>query len=292
MTATATPPRPSRHITLQAAGLPLSALLSEPGHTPPRATVIALHGAGMTAGYFDTQTNPGLSLLALGAHLGFTVLAVDRPGYRRSAALLPEGQTLADQAHTLRAALKAYAAIHDIGAGFFLLAHSYGGKLALTTAAHTDTEPGLLGLDISGCGHRYRIAAGDVAAGLRRVGAKHNWGALHLYPPNTFHAASALVHPVPERELRDAEHWPETFDGLAARVRVPIRLTFAEHEHWWEHDGPALTDLRSRLTGAPRVTIDRQRDAGHNISLGWSARPYHLRAFGFMEECLLDRARA
>nr|BFE73882.1 hypothetical protein GCM10020092_071830 [Actinoplanes digitatis] len=38
--------------------------------------------------------------------------------------------------------------------------------------------------------------------------------------------------------------------------------------------------------------MDRQPDAGHNISLGWAARSYHLRAFAFLEECLGRRAPA
>ena len=46
-----------RRITLNAAGHTLSALLSAPD-TPPRATVVALHGAGMSAGYFDGGAQP------------------------------------------------------------------------------------------------------------------------------------------------------------------------------------------------------------------------------------------
>ncbi len=57
-----------------------------------RATVVALHGGGMSAGYFDGQAHPDLSLLTLGARLGFTVLAVDRPGYGLSAGSCPAGR--------------------------------------------------------------------------------------------------------------------------------------------------------------------------------------------------------
>jgi hypothetical protein len=77
---------------------------------------------------------------------------------------------------------------------------------------------------------------------------------------------------------------------VAARVRVPVRFTFAEHESWWRHDDTALAALTSPLATA-RVVVDRQQGAGHNISLGWAARSYHLRAFAFLEECLPTEER-
>lgn len=275
-----------RAITLDAAGLALSALLREPESAPPRATLVALHGAGLRAGYFDGPAHPDVSLFTLAAGLGFSVLAVDRPGYGHSAALLPEGQTLQEQARTLRAALDDFAARHATGAGLFVLAHSFGGKLALTLAAE-EAGPELLGLDVSGCGHRYAVRPDELLAGPERAHWKRNWGRLALYPPGTFQSSGALVSPVPERERRAAARWPDVFDALAPRIRVPVRLTFAEHEHWWRHDRPALADLAARLRSAPRVVVDRQPDAGHNISLSRAARSYHLRALGFLEECVL-----
>ncbi|MFJ6797939.1 alpha/beta hydrolase [Streptomyces sp. NPDC091268] len=276
-----------RRITLDAAGVTLSALLSMPEHTEPRATVIAVHGGGMTAGYFDGQAHPETSLLALGASLGYTVLAVDRPGYGESAALFPDGLALAGQAVLLRAALADFTSRYPAGAGLFLLAHSYGGKLVMSTAAGLTGDDGLLGLDISGCGHRF--APGDPVDSLKDN--RRQWGPLRLYPPRTFRHSSAVVAPMPPREQGELGHWTELFASLAPRIRVPIRLTFAEHEAWWHHGEHDLADLASRLTAAPRVQIDRQPDAGHNISLGWAARSYHLRALAFLEDCVTRTGR-
>jgi pimeloyl-ACP methyl ester carboxylesterase len=284
-----------RRITLDAAGLTLSALLAEPAQGAPRATVVALHGGGMSAGYFDARTHPGQSLLGLGARLGYLVLAVDRPGYGASAGVLPDGQSLAEQSDSLHAALDDFARRYDTGAGLFLLAHSYGGKLALTAAArHAERGPcdegrDLLGVDVSGLGHRYAV---DPRALPGEHGHGHwtlNWGKLRLYPPGTFRDSNALVAPMPVREREEAPRWPETFASLAARIRVPVRLTFAEYEAWWRHDDDTLATLREQLAGAPRVVVDRLPGAGHNTSLGWSARAYHLRALGFLEECLAQR---
>ncbi|WP_171166108.1 alpha/beta fold hydrolase [Streptomyces sp. I05A-00742] len=265
------------------AGTALSALLAEAAY-PPRATVVALHGGGMNAGYFDCPADPGLSLLALGARLGYTVLAVDRPGYGRSAERLPEGQTLAEQAVTLHAALEDFARRHPIGAGIFVVAHSFGGKVALAAAAD-DPKGRLLGLDISGCGHRYAVDAGELPVPGGAWPWSKQWGRPGLYPPGVFRAVAALTAPLPPREAREAARWPAVFPALARRVRVPVRLTFAEHEAWWRHDEEALADLAAHFT-APRVLIDRQPEAGHNISLGTAARSYHLRALAFLEECV------
>ncbi|MEU3554304.1 alpha/beta hydrolase [Streptomyces fragilis] len=281
-TALPVPSSPARRVLLDAGGVELSGLLAVP-RGRPRATVVALHGGGMSAGYFDGPAHPDLSLLRLGAELGYTVLAVDRPGYGHSAAALPEGQSLAEQATTLNHLLRDFAAHHDIGAGYFLLAHSYGGKLALTAAAAADPSR-LLGLDISGCGHRY--ATPPRRSSARGGDWKRNWGPLSLYPPGTFRASTELVRPMPAREWTEAARWPEVFPTVAAGVRVPVRFTFAEHEYWWRHDDEAVADLVAHLAPAHTV-VDRAARAGHNISLGWAARAYHLKALAFLESCLL-----
>ncbi|OKK23019.1 thioesterase [Streptomyces sp. CB00455] len=275
-----------RRISLDAGGAPLSALLCEPAEGSPRATVVAVHGAGMSAGYFDAQALPDLSLLTLGARLGYTVLAVDRPGYGHSAGGFPEGQPVREQAATLATALRDFGARRPTGAGVFLLAHSFGGKVALLTAAD-HAGPDLLGLEVSGCGHRY-VPDAFTGVGASR-GGRRNWGPLALYPAGTFNAGGSFAAPVPPRELADISRWPEVFRGAAGRVRVPVRFTFAEHEAWWRHDAEALAELRAALTAAPSVHVERQAEAGHNISLGHSARSYHLRCFGFFEDCLVRR---
>jgi pimeloyl-ACP methyl ester carboxylesterase len=275
-------------IVLDANGTPMSALLAEPRDGPSRAVVVALHGAGLRAGYFHGQAHPGQSLLGLGASLGFTVLAVDRPGYGLSAASLTKGQRLAEQSDTLHAALADFRSRYEVGAGMFLLGHSYGGKLALAAAAHPAGD-GFLGLDVSGVGHHYAVDELRVSEFTGRKSWSMHWGPLSLYPPGTFRFAAPLISDVPVCELEGTWEWPDHFPGVAARIRVPVRLTFAEHERWWHHDEASLARMTD-LLAAPRVLVDRLGHAGHNISLGFAARTYHLRSLAFFEECLTERA--
>ncbi|WP_405823304.1 lysophospholipase [Streptomyces sp. NBC_01390] len=280
-----------REIVLDAGRTRLSALLAQPRDTPPRAVVVALHGGGMRAGYFHGQAHPSLSLLTLGARLGFTVLAVDRPGYGLSAAALPQGADLGEQADMLHAALGDFTAAHATGAGMFLIAHSYGGTVALALAdAARDAEAGgrLLGLDLSGISHRRAIDVHALGGFHGRRTTRLHWGPLQLYPPGTFRLAERLVTAMPVREEAEAVRWPGSFAAIAAGVRVPVRFTFAEFERWWLHDEATLKEMTGLLT-ASRVVVDRLPRAGHNISLGWAARAYHLRALAFLEECLTDR---
>ncbi|MER5279365.1 alpha/beta fold hydrolase [Streptomyces sp. NPDC002809] len=281
-----------RRITLDAAGIPLSALLSEPTDgRPPRATVVALHGGGMGAGYFDGQAHPDVSLLTLGARLGCAVLALDRPGYGASAPYLPAGQRLLEQAATVRAALADAQARHVPSGPLLLLAHSFGGKLALALAADAPPDT-YLGLDISGCGHRPAVSAALLDRGARTGMRRLNWGPLSLYPDRTFSEIGAVVAPMPEQEIESAQEWGTLSRRLLPRVRVPVRFTFAEHEAWWRQSDADLTDLAEQFSAAPRVLVDRLSAAGHNISLGCAARAYHLRALAFLDECLDAGARS
>ncbi|MEV6809039.1 alpha/beta fold hydrolase [Streptomyces sp. NPDC051132] len=277
-------------ITLDALGVPLSGLLAEPPSGPPRAVVVALHGGGIRAGYFDGHAEPGHSLLDLGARLGFTVLALDRPGYGASAPFLPQGAPTQEQATLLRAALADFARTHQTGQGFFVVAHSSGGKTGLAMAAQ-DLDDRVIGLDVSGLGSTPAADGTLPRDPAGRIDWYRHWGDPSLYPAETFRRCRALLAPIPVQEIQEVPVWPETYACLAASVTVPVRFTFAEHEPWWRSDAQAVADLTGPLAAA-RVRVDHLPDAGHNISLGWAARTYHLRALAFLEECLLARRTA
>ncbi len=278
-------------------GVPMSALVAEP-ETPEhtKAIIVAIHGGGTTAVYFDCPGHPSLSLLRNGAASGFTVVALDRPGYGSSAAY-PEAMAEPEQRVRL-----AYGAVDRIlgqrsrGAGMFVMGHSGGCELAMRMAA--DERGGdLLGVELAGTGRHYHPAAREMLknatrerrpAGLRDL----LWRPERLYPPELL--TGITVSPTaPAYEDQMVSDWArQDFPALAPAVRVPVHFSIAEHERVWQSDTAALTEIAALFSGAPRFTVHRQRDAGHNLSVGYTAAAYHLKVLAFAEECVAARENA
>ncbi|MET9972824.1 alpha/beta fold hydrolase, partial [Streptomyces sp. NPDC006356] len=130
-------------------GIPASALLAEV--PTPRAVIVALHGGATTSAYFDHPGHPRLSLLRTAALAGYTVLALDRPGYGSSAGhedLLRTPEQRTDFAHE---AVTALLDGRERGSGTFLWAHSAGCELALRMASDPRGAH-VLGLELAGTG--------------------------------------------------------------------------------------------------------------------------------------------
>ena len=272
-------------------GVPMSALVAEAPR--PRAVLLALHGGGTTAAYFDCPGHPALSLLRLGAALGFTVVALDRPGYGSSAPY-PEAIELPEQRVRL-----AYAALDRIvgqwpsGAGLFVVAHSNGCELALRMAAD-ERGAELLGVEMAGTGRHYHPAARDV---LKSASATHRspglgellWHPTELYPPEVLGGITNSATGAPY-EAAMVTAWPRTdFPALAAQVRVPVQFSVADHEKVWQSDAAALAEIGAMFAAAPRFVTNEQSGAGHNLSLGYTAAAYHLKVLSFAEECVVAR---
>ena len=274
-------------------GVPMSALVAEA--PDPRAVIVAIHGGGTTALYFDCPGHPESSLLRAGAAHGYTVLALDRPGYGSSAPY-PEAVARPEQ----RVAL-AYGTVDRVlgerprGAGLFLMAHSGGCELALRMAT-ADQRTDLLGMELAGTGRRYHPAAREILkaatrdhrpAGLREL----LWHPAELYPPEVL--GGATVYPgAPPYEDQMVSNWArQDFPALAPAVRVPVQFSIAEHEKVWQSDPPAQAEIASMFSGAPRFQINEHSEAGHNISLGHTAAIYHSTVLSFADECVNAQTR-
>jgi len=68
----------SHAVSIDAGTIKLSGRFLPATNGQPRALLVALHGGTYTSKYFDT---PSSSLLELCASLGYSILALDRPGY-------------------------------------------------------------------------------------------------------------------------------------------------------------------------------------------------------------------
>jgi pimeloyl-ACP methyl ester carboxylesterase len=275
--------------------IPMSALVFEA--PDPRAVIVALHGGATTSTYFDHPDLPRSSLPRTGSALGFTVIALDRPGYGASA---PHADRITAPAQRVDLA---YAAIEKLvpaqGAGVFLLAHSIGCELALRMAAD-ERGKALLGLELAGTGRRHHPTALTFMNGWRRdpVAPKRPpglskllWQPASLYPAAAVGGAR-MSSRSPHYEATVVDGWaPRDFADLAAQVRVPVQFTLGDHEPVWESGPAALNDIAGMFTASPRVTVTEQFDAGHNLSLGRTAMAYHLKVLSFVEECVLAREK-
>lgn len=273
-------------------GVPMSALIAEA--EAPQAVIVAIHGGGTTAVYFDCPGHPSFSFLRTGAAAGFTVVALDRPGYGSSA---PYPEAMTDPQHRVDLA---YGAVDRIlgqrahGAGLFLMGHSGGCELTMRMAA--DERGGdLLGIELSGTGRQYHPAAREVLktatrerrpAGLREL----LWHPESLYPPEVLSGATVYPGAPPYEDLMVSNWARQDFPALAPAVRVPVHFSIAEHERVWQTDASALSEIKAMFSAAPRFTVHHHPDAGHNISLGYTAPAYHQSVFSFAEECVAARA--
>ncbi|WUV51342.1 lysophospholipase [Nocardia vinacea] len=270
----------------------MSALCAEVDE--PRAVVVAVHGGATTSRYFDCPGRPWLSLLRIGAALGFTVVALDRPGYGESA---PHADAFADPGSRVDICYRTIEAIlgsRPRGAGVFLLGHSAGCDLALRMAAD-ERGANLLGLELAGTGVRKHADAERRIAQLIRDRSRGGiremlWEHEYLYPPEIFGGKSIGVTG-PGYEAAVVRDWPPAFPDLARRVRVPVRFSHGEFERVWRSDAAALAEIRQMFSAAPRFVTHVQTGAGHNMSLGFGAAAYHLGALSFVEECTLSPAR-
>jgi pimeloyl-ACP methyl ester carboxylesterase len=277
-------------------GVPMSGLIA--AAADPRGVIVAFHGGASTAAYFDCPGHPRLSLLRTGAALGYTVVALDRPGYGASAPY-PDAMQRPEQ----RVAL-AYGAIDKIlgsnprGAGLFLLAHSAGCELAVRMAAgETAEHAGVFGLELAGTGLQYADAANEIlktaTATTRPVGLRELlWQPAHLYPAEvltgiTNSSTGALY------EATMVKDWArQDFPALAGEVRIPVQFSVAEHERVWKSDPEALAEIAALFTESPKFVINEQVGAGHNLSLSVSAAAYHLKVLSFAEDCVVERESA
>jgi hypothetical protein len=73
---------------------------------------------------------------------------------------------------------------------------------------------------------------------------------------------------------------------MAHRIQVPLRITFGQHDGIWRKDEDELVKLRS-LFAHTSCPIEIEPYGGHNLSLGWAARAYHLKVLSFLETCIL-----
>jgi len=283
-------------VLVKTGSIALSGLICRPAGTA-RGLVVALPGGGISASYWDCPPRPDLSLLRLGAELGFFVLALDRPGYGASSAHTPEKLALASQAHYLFDAIEDWRSSEHCRGPTFLIGHSIGGILTLMMSAH-ERGATLAGVDVLGVPFRFpATAAGEAVNSLQVVGAHVPiitrdvrqgllFGPQGSYDEDAFEHDSTCSRPIPVAEYRDSLCAPGIWKDLLPAIRIPVQFTLAQFEQMQVTGRDVLEEVRALLHNSPHCLVHLQRGSGHNASQHRIARAYHLRALAFFEECL------
>jgi len=246
---------------------------------PPRATIYALHGGGLNGDYWDCPVDPSMSLVRLGVTLGFRIAHPDRPGYRENRDRWPDGLPPTEEAALHVATIQARWRDDPV-----LLVGQSAGSMVAVHAAALHHWPGLVGLEYSGVGVELDVPTSDDERRDRF------WGDRTRYPPGTFDPGGRPIEPIVEADGASSRAWAGRFADLAARVRVPVRATFADADAWWGPVDRAAAEIRRAFTASPSVEVEIEPGAMHNLSLGWAARSYHLQVLAFGERCI-DRRR-
>ncbi|MCW2551580.1 MAG: lysophospholipase [Mycobacterium sp.] len=297
-------PRPR---VVMVGAVPMSALVA--AVQEPRGVIVAIHGGATSSAYFDCPGHPRLSLLRLATSLGYTAIAIDRPGYGASSLYQDEMGTAERRVELVFGAVDkilaggagspagagspegAGGAGSSRGAGLFVMAHSAGCELGLRMAA--DGRADVLGVEVAGTGLRYRADAKAVISKAtltsRPVGLRELlWQPAELYPPDVLTGALSAGGAAYEGEV--TANWPRRdFAEVAARVRVPVEFSVADHERVWESGPESSAEIAALFTAAPRVEVNEMADSGHNLSVGLTAETYHQRVLSFVAECVESR---
>jgi pimeloyl-ACP methyl ester carboxylesterase len=262
--------------------------LERPGGDPALPLIVAIHGGGCTARYFDV---PGFSLLERAQKQGFSAVALDRPGYSGSTPL-PEGEeTLANNAARLTAGIDAlWSKYKDRSAGVFLVGHSMGGAIALTLAADDRDWP-LLGVAVSGVMATLAPRAAAAWADMPRVGwidrpaavrDALGYGDEGSYAADAPGRARIANAPSACREGVDiALEWPGYYADLAAAITVPVHFRIGARDSLWLVSDLELEGFCARFAGAPVMDGRILPQVGHLIDFHHIGPAFQDEQLGF-----------
>jgi pimeloyl-ACP methyl ester carboxylesterase len=255
--------------------------------------VVAIHGAGHTAAYFDTEA---VSLPDTGAELGLTTVILDRPGYGQS--WPPPGGDFGFEAiaKTMATAIAEVVAQLDQSApGVVLTGHSSGGAIA-TRLASLDALPfELLGLSIVGVGPVLGPFGHNIEADLPQEGfmdpppaelvRNFLFGPPWTYAEDAVLALGAVGAGVPVSEPRQVNRFPDWLPEAAARIDVPVQCVMPMLDVVWPYSAENLRRLTEAFTASPYVEGLALRAAGHAADHHLTGRGLHLRQIAFALEC-------
>ncbi|MBA2679503.1 MAG: alpha/beta fold hydrolase [Ktedonobacteraceae bacterium] len=287
----------SQSISIDAGTMKLSGRFLPATNGDPRALLVAVHGGTYTSKYFDT---PSSSLLDFCAALGYSILALDRPGYGAATSVPVDQLSFEGQVPVLRQALEVI--WHDYGqqsAGMFLIGHSIGGMISLLLATERPHEH-LLGMNMTGAGALYNeqtkaafaSLVSDAPTVMMDIAIKvmAMYGPAWSYPEEQAQYDPERDVPTAAIELAEAQTWGARLPQIAAQTRIPVQFMVPEYDHIWRGEPEALSHVAEMFSATPFVDVGIQRMAGHSVELHTLARAFYMKILSFVEECIVYRS--
>lgn len=284
----------SQSVSIGAGNMKLSGRFLPATNGQPRALLVALHGGTYTSKYFDT---PSSSLLEFCASLGYSILALDRPGYGAATSVPFDQLSFDGQVPILQQALsEIWDRYGQQSAGMFLIGHSIGGMISLLLATEKPHER-LIGMNMTGSGALYneqtKVAFASLVSDAPTVmmdiaiKVRAMYGPAWSYPEEQAQYDPERDVPTAVIELAEAQTWGARLPQVAAKARIPVQFIVPEYDHIWRGEPEALSHVAEMFTSAPFVDVGIQRMAGHSVELHTLARAFYMKILAFVEECIL-----
>ena len=288
----------SRSVSIDAGNVKLSGRFLPATNGEPRALLVAVHGGTYTSKYFDTS--PSL-LLEFCASLGYSILALDRPGYEAATSVPFDQLSFDGQVPVLRQALdEIWDGYGQQSAGMFLIGHSIGGMISLLLATEKPHER-LIGMNMTGSGALYneqtKVAFASLVSDAPTVmmdiaiKVRAMYGPAWSYPEEQAQYDPERDVPTAAIELAEAQTWGARLPQVAAKARIPVQFIVPEYDHIWRGEPEALSHVAEMFTSAPFVDVGIQRMAGHSVELHTLARAFYMKILAFVEECILYHSK-
>ncbi len=266
--------------------------------------LVTLHGGAYTHKYFATSGSPAGSFIDIATRNGFSVLAIDRPGYGSSDPIPEDQNTFAHQAAILDDAIAALVIDARIN-GVVVIGHSIGGMIALEIAARRPAW-NIIGISVTGMGARIpRGGAAEAIASLPQTGVvdlpleereKLWYGPVGSYTSKAVHAARDAYAPAPMVELVAAPQWAaKRLAAAAAEVRVPVYHALAEFDALWDSSTAARHEFMAAFGHDATVESEIVPGVGHSIEHHLLGASVAYKQLAFAHSCWCvpkDRALA
>lgn len=257
----------------------------------PKALLFCIHGGSYTSRYFDYRSQEGQTLFSLAPPLGYSVLAIDRPGY---GAARDRPLSFDEQASALRRAASQARQTYAANLPVFLVGHSIGAMLAMLMAV--DGGQDFVGMDLNGAGltnrpefekaQAERLANPNPARTLtKEMRVARMFGPEGTFDPKAADEDFAEAPSSQPTEQKEALRWGDRFSSVAANIRIPVSFSLGEFDSIWESGPAEMERARGLFSSAPTVEARIQRQAGHCTHLHRIARSYNLRTIAFADEC-------